>query len=307
MSSAKASPLINLRAAQEEVFANTAGMLAMIWRRQFGKSHTLGAIGLRWMMESVCDTFYVSAAVRLGLENIRKEAAIWAQGFNALRSMAQEGQVKCSALDDRDELLDLDAICDLFESQKLETRFYHSHTRVSRSMVVAPNPDTAVGWTGNVIMDEVGRIPNFQDVWEAMEPIVSSNVGFKIRMATTPPPDDRHYSYEMLAPTSEETFPVNPRGNYYTSVSGIPVHRVDAYDGFAAGVPLFDLKSRAPMTPEEHRAKALDKTAWDRNYACRFIRGGSAAISLLALQNAQALGADLGVALNITETFDAAA
>lgn len=301
------SPLVSLRAAQEEVFANIAGLLAMIWRRQFGKSYTLGAIGLRWMMESVCDTFYVSAAVRLGLENIRKEAAIWAQCYHGLLAMAQEGQVDCTALDDRKQLLDLDAICDLFESQKLETRFYHTRTKVSRSMVVAPNPDTAVGWTGNVIMDEVGRIPNFQDVWEAMEPIVSSNVGFKIRMATTPPPDDRHYSYEMLAPEPEEEFPVSERGNYYVSVSGIPVHRVDAYDGFAAGVPLYDLKTREPMSPEEHRAKALDKTAWDRNYGCKFLRGGSAAISLMALQNAQALGADLGTGLNITETFDVAA
>jgi hypothetical protein len=304
---AEPKPLIQLRPAQETVFASQAGLLGMIWRRQFGKSHTLGAIGLRWMMETVCDTFYVSAAVRLGLENIRKEAAIWMTGFLALREMAAANQVGCNALDDRGELLDLDAICDLFEAQKLETRYYHTRTRVSRSMVVAPNPDTAVGWTGNVIMDEVGRIPNFQDVWEAMEPIVSSNRGFKIRMATTPPPDDRHYSYEMLAPNAEETFPVNPRGNFYVSASGLLIHRVDAYDGFAAGVPLYDLKTRAEMSPEEHRAKALDKTAWDRNYGCKFIRGGSAAISLLALQNAQALGADLGLGLNVTESFDAAA
>ena len=296
---------LKFRTAQQEVFLSQVGLLAMIWRRQYGKSFTLGAIGLDWMMEMPCDVFYVSAAIRLAVENLRKEVEIWTTCYLALKAMAGEA-ASCNALDDRGELLDSDAICDLFESQKLETRFYHSRTKVSRSMVVAPNPDTAVGWTGHVIMDEVGRIPNFQDVWEAMEPIVSSNPLFRVRMATTPPPDDRHYSYEMLAPDTEEKFPVNPRGNFYTSVSGIPVHRVDAWDGYASGVPLFELKTRTPMTPEEHRAVALDKTAWDRNYGCKFIRGGSAAISLMALQNAQALGADKGMGVNITDQLNAA-
>ena len=174
-------------------------------------------------------------------------------------------------------------------------------------MVVAPNPDTAVGWTGHVIMDEVGRMPEFRDVWEAMEPIVSSNAGFRILMATTPPPDDSHYSYEMLAPESGEEFEIQPGGNFYTSVSGIPVHRVDAWDGYEAGVPLYDLNTRAPMTPEAHRDVALDKTAWDRNYGCRFIRGGSAALSLLAIQNAQTIGGDLGLGVNVTDQLTKAA
>jgi hypothetical protein len=297
---------LKFRRPQQEVFVQDAGMLAMIWRRQFGKSFTLGAIGLDWMMEQPCDVFYVSAAIRLAVENLRKEVQIWTTCYHALKEMAGE-QADCNALDDKGELLDLDAICDLFESQKLETRFKHSHTKISRSMVVAPNPDTAVGWTGHVIMDEVGRMPEFQDVWEAMEPIVSSSQDFRIRMATTPPPDDTHYSYEMLSPEPDEEFAVNVKGNFYESVSGIPVHRVDAEDGYAAGVPLYDLKSRAPMSPDEHRAKALDKTAWDRNYGCKFIRGGSAAISLLAIQNAQTLGEQLGcVGVNITENLDAA-
>lgn len=300
------TPLVSLRPAQEEVFWSTLGILAFIWRRQGGKSYLLGNIGLKWMMESLCDTFYVSAAVRLGVENIRKEAEIWAKCYQILLSMGQEGQVSCNALDDKKQLLDMDAICDLFSASKLETRYYHTRTNVSRSMVVAPNPDTAVGWTGNVIMDEVGRIPNFREVWEAMEPIVSSNKGFKIRMATTPPPDDRHYSYEMLAPDVETKFPINARGNYYESVSGIPVHRFDAWDGYDAGVPLFNLKTRAEMSPEDHRAIAMDKTAWDRNYGCAFIRGGSAAISMMAIQHAQALGADKGMGVNITDQLNAA-
>lgn len=303
-------PIIKLRTYQEEVFNSIVGLLAMIWRRQAGKSFGLGNIGLDWMMESVCLVVFASAALRLGVENIYKEAQIWTAVVKALKERAQvEGfKLTTSADDDRGNTLDVDAVADLFEHQKLETRLWHSNTDYSRSIVVAPNPDTAVGWTGHVILDEVGRMPEFRDVFEAMEPIVSSGQNYRVRMATTPPPDDAHYSYELLAPPPEMdgNFPVNPRGNWYKSRQGIQVHRVDAHDGHAAGVPLYDLKTREPLTPEEHRARAVDKQAWDRNYGCRFIKGGTAALSHTALFHAQSAGMEEGTGIKITESLTAA-
>lgn len=302
--------LVKLRPYGEEAFRHPAGLMAWIYRRQAGKSYGLGITGLDWMMETVCTVIFASAALRLGMENILKEAEIWQQVTGKLRELAavSGNLVTTSADDDAGNLLDVDAIADMFEHQKLETRVWHSRTKYSRSMVVAPNPDTAVGWTGHVILDEVGRMPEFRDVFEAMEPIVSSQKNFKVRMATTPPPDDGHYSYELLAPPaeSEGTFPVNPRGNWYTSRAGILVHRVDAWDCHAAGIPLYDLKTREVLTPEEHRARAVDKTAWDRNYGCGFIRGGASAVSIAALMHAQAAGASEGTALRITEQLTAA-
>ncbi len=304
------APLIQFRPAQEEVFLRRdVGMLALVWRRQYGKSHTLGSIGLDWMMEKVCDVIFASAALRLGQENIRKEADIWRSVTEKLRQAANatgQYQLTTNADDKAGELLDVDAIADLFEHQKLETRLWHSRTRCSRSLVVAPNPDTAVGWTGHVILDEVGRIPDFQNVFEAMEPIVSSNKGFRVRMATTPPPDDAHYSYELLAPRPEETFAVNKRGNWYQSRGGIMVHRVDAWDGYAGGIPLYDLQTREPLTPEESRSRAVDKQAWDRNYGLAFIRGGVSAVSLTALYHAQAAGVHECTGIKITDTLTAA-
>lgn len=303
-------PLIKMRPYGAETFRHLAGLIALVWRRQGGKSYQLGITGLDWMMEAVCTVIYASAALRLGMENIRKEAEVWSEVTGKLRAQADEAghALTTSADDDRGNLLDVDAIADMFEHQKLETRLWHSRTRYSRSMVVAPNPDTAVGWTGHVILDEVGRMPEFRDVFEAMEPIVSSQQQFRVRMATTPPPDDGHYSYELLAPPAEMegTFPVNPRGNWYTSRAGILVHRVDAWDCHAAGIPLYDLKTREVLTPEEHRARAVDKTAWDRNYGCAFIRGGTSAVSIAALMHAQAAGASEGTGLRITEQLTVA-
>jgi hypothetical protein len=294
-----------LRPPQEEAFDCGLGVLGLVWRRQFGKSYTLAAITLEWMMQTpgVLVTL-ISAAIRLGEENIRKEMDIWRQVMTQLRSAVQEKGLKLTTTGDDDdgELLDVDALCDIFASQKLRTQLWFDNVTNSRSMVIAPNPDTAVGNTGHVIMDEVGRMPDFRAMWEAAEPFIASRPEFKIRLATTPPPDDSHFSYELLAPEDpDQHFPVNARGNFYTSQAGLPIHRVDAWDAFAAGVPVFDLKTREPLTPEQSRERALDKDAWDRNFGCKFLKGGSAALSLDDLTHAMAAGRELGLAVDVRE------
>lgn len=302
--------LIQFREPQEEAFLSQLGLLALVWRRQFGKSYTLASIGLDWMMETpgVLVT-YISAALRLGQENIRKEAEVWRQVMEVLRAdMAKQGlSLTTTADDDAGVLLDVDAIADLFEHQKLETKLWFDNVTHSRSIVIAPNPDTAVGWTGHLILDEVGRMPNFRDMWEAAEPFVASNKAFRIRMATTPPPDDAHYSYELLAPPDpDQVFPINPRGNFYTSLHDIPVHRVDAHDAFAAGVPIYDIKTREPLNPAQSRERSIDKDAWDRNFGCKFLRGGTAALGLAELQHAMTAGAMHGIAVDVREELRAA-
>ena len=158
---------------------------------------------------------------------------------------------------------------------------------------MALRPDT-VGETGDLMADEVGRINNWQEVWEAIEPIVASNPSFKLLLSTTPPPDDAHYSFEQLCPPPGTIFPINPEGNLYESVKEVTVQRVDAFDAYADNVPLYDLKSGKPMSPDESRAKAFDKEAWDRNYGCIFVTGGSAAIGLMPLMDAQQRGKQMG-------------
>jgi hypothetical protein len=56
------------------------------------------------------------------------------------------------------------------------------------------------------------------------------------------------------------------------------------------GVKLHDLETRQPITPEQHRATALDKDAWDRNYALKRIPGGLVAMPAVAIDAAQANG-----------------
>ena len=294
--------LIPLRPAQEEAFWSDAGLEFLLWRRQFGKSRTLGAWALRQMIEMRgCSLFFVSASIVLGTENIRKESEIWNETTRLLRIGVEKLGFRLTT--NADELVksgDMDGIADMFEHSKLETKLWHDRTTYSRSRVCAPNPATAVGWTGHVVLDEVGRIPDLKDVLEAVEPFMSSNPKFRWRMASTPPPDDDHYSWEIIVPPQDE-WPVNERGNRYESQAGIAVHRVDCYDAYAGGVPMYHPKTRKPISPEESRALAFDKTAWDRNYALRFIRGGAAAMSLSHLFLAMERGQNEGRAVAISE------
>jgi len=54
------------------------------------------------------------------------------------------------------------------------------------------------------------------------------------------------------------------------------VRMVTAFDAFADGVPMYDTDTGAKITPEAARAAARDKSAWDRNYGCKFIRSTAA-------------------------------
>lgn len=278
-------PLIPLRSYQKPVFwRDDLRIQAWLWGRQEGKSTTMAAKQLRRMMNiRGLLGVYASASLNLGREIIEKNASVYFGAMtkykdalkNRLRFTADEGTY--------------DDYLEAFEKQSLEVKIWHDDTTCSRTKVIAPNPATARGWSGDVYIDEFGWIEDMRGVWDAMEPIMSSNPSFRCVMATTPPMDDAHYSFELLAPP-QDSFPVNPEGNWYKSKAGIWTHRVDAWDADAAGKKLYDMESGLPLTPEQHLAQAIDKDSWWRNYGLKFIAGGTSAISLLALTTAQAKG-----------------
>lgn len=294
------APIIKFRKYQEVVFWKKVRRLLLMWARQRGKSFTLASKALSRMMQRRDHScIFVSASILLGSEFVRKEAQVWNTVLAKFKEICASQSLR---LETNVDGLDLDAISDVFEHQKLEAKIWHDRTTCSRSIVVAPNPATAVGWTGDIFMDEVGRIFDLKDVIEAVQPFMSSNPEFIWWQATTPPPDDMHYSFEMFLPPIEE-FKVNPIGNWYTSKSGIPCHRVDAWDGADAGVPLYDDDTGDPCTPEEHRKRAYDKIAWDRNYGLRFVRGGISAVSFAAIARAMEMGKGQCMGIDVREAI----
>jgi hypothetical protein len=281
---------------------SAAGRFYLQWRRQGHKTTTLAKRALKFMMEEegVLVTF-ASASLLVGSEMIVREGQIvestrekvWKDAqalqaaFEQMRSKARRSRLK---LESNGDGLRPEDFADLFERQKLEARIWHSRTVCSRTIVIAPNPATARSWSGCVIIDEAGHIANLTDLLEAMEPIMSSDPGFRLLMAGTPPNDEAHFSYELTLPPDGMTFTPNPKGHWYQSQAGLLVHRVDAWDAAAAGLKTYDPDTREEVTPEQHRAKALDRDSWDRNYGLVFKPGGTAALSLALLQHAMAQG-----------------
>jgi len=194
-------------------------------------------------------------------------------------------------IDSNGEGLDEKELLALFEQGRLEVRIRHSKTVVSRMKVIAPNIATARGYSGWVLMDEIGFVRNFKELYEAVEPIISSDHTFRLYMATTPPNDDAHYSFELAQPPPGITFIPCAVGHRYISEAGVPVHRLDAWDADLAGVKLYDKITGKPVSPEEHRSGALDRDAWDRNYGLKWMTGGTSAIALSDLASAQEKGA----------------
>lgn len=287
-------PVIKMRAGQRHCFrlVEEVRLLAFVARRQFGKTTTFGNIALKKMMREKNHTvIFGSAKLNLSREIVRKEASVIEHGIAEAMRQLEAGtlQVADAQSGKIPDALTHDDFAEIFEAQRLEFRYYHSRNVYSRTKVVALRPDT-VGETGDLMADEVGRIGNWRETWEAIEPIVSSNPKFRLLLSTTPPPDDTHYSFEQLAPPPGLEFKVNPEGNVYESVRGVTVLRVDVNDAYADGVPVYDLKTGAPMSPDEHRKLFPDKEAWDRNYGCLFVMGGTAAVGLMVIMDSQARG-----------------
>lgn len=265
------------------------GIFILLWRRQTGKTEVLSTWALQTMLEKPGDTVILaSASLNVGGEVALRAAGVF---WVVLSRLRERFKLEATAVEEGQAprlLGDFAGLTEAFVGGKLEVRFTHPDGRVSRLKVLAPNPATARGFSGTVFLDEIGFIQNFRELWDAVEPITSSDPTFRLIMCTTPPPDAAHYSHELIVPPADlDTEAVTPEGIWYRSDAGIMVHRVDAWDADAAGAKLYHPETRVPLTVDEHRALALDKEAWDRNYGLRLASTGTAAIALNVLHTAQ--------------------
>jgi hypothetical protein len=294
------------RAFERDVRAHRiTGLLA---RRQYGKTTISSRIALRKMMKLAGHTvIFGSVKVDLGREIVRKEADALQKAFQMMTAQAAEADMSLQLNDSlggkKLTKLSADDFAELYEATRLEFRLYHSNSVYSRTKVVALSPD-AVGETGDIILDEVGRAKRFAEVLEAMLPIISSNPEFRAIFTTTPPPDDTHPSYELLSPPIDAKLPVNPEGNTYRSDAGVFVRRITAQDAYADNIPLYDDDTGAAISPDESRRQAKDKDAWDRNYDCKFVVGGTAAVGLMQLDTAQRRGVGECQFFNVTSDWE---
>jgi len=263
-------------------------VMALVARRQYGKTTGAARIALKKMMRQKGHTvLFGSVKLDLGREMVRKEADQVREGFAILKN--QKLQTVDAQTGQQLPALKPEVFAEMYEALRLEFRYHHPGNVYSRTKVIALTPE-AVGETGDLIVDEFERVKRAREVWEAIEPFISRDPNYRCVFTLTPPEDDRHPSFEMFAPPVGLEMPVHPEGNLYRSEGGFWVRMVTALDAYADGVQMFDTDTGKPITPEAARTAARDKTAWDRNYGCKFLIGGSAAVDLMCLSAAQERG-----------------
>ena len=233
-------PLIQFREYQKPVFEdNTTGILVLHWSRQIGKSFTLAS----WAVDRLLTrpgrlVTVLSNSKDNGMEFALKCAEVCRKIDEAKQKVIDDYHFE--SCDDAVEYSDM-----RFEvSIKVKGQ-------TGRIKVLAANPRTARGFSGDLILDEFAFHEDSAAIWDAAEPILSSNPDFLCRVASTG----------------------NGTGNmfYRMATEGqFKVSRVRRSDAYRMGVKIYDAKTRQPITPDEARAQALDKASYDQNYECAF-------------------------------------
>jgi len=266
---AGADAVIRFRQFQEPVFLDReSGVLILHWARQIGKSYTFSAWAVDRLLTQLqrYDTWLITV-----LSNSRDNGA----------EFVIKAQEVCNKLgvvmDSSDDSPDL-----TYDNMRMEVRVtltVAGRARVGRIKVLAANPRTARGFSGDLILDEFGFHEDSNAIWEAAEPILSANPEFLCRIASTG--NGKHNMfYRMVAGSGPDD------GTIFISTAGFKICRVTRTAAWKMGVKIYDPNTREPITPDEARRKALDKRAYDQNYECKFADENMALLTHELIQQA---------------------
>ena len=224
--------IIQFRQYQLEAFLDRlTGVELWCWSRQIGKSFTAAA----WAVDRLLTRPGRLVTI---LSNSRDNGA----------ELNMKCAEVCQKLDQAYESEDLSPDTK-YDNMNMETRI-RVKSKTGRIKVLAANPRTARGFSGDLILDEFAFHENSQAIWEAAEPILSSNPDFLCRIMST-----LNGRYNMF---------------YMLMHSGlIPVRLVPRSLAYTQGLKIYHPITRAVITPELARSLALDKRAYDQNYECK--------------------------------------
>lgn len=126
----------------------------------------------------------------------------------------------------------------------------------SRHIFLPANPDTARGYSGNVMLDEFAFHKDSRAIWQALYPIITRRPDYKLRVISTPNGLNNKFA-ELW----------HGRG---TEKSIWSKHRVDIYDAVREGLP---------VDPAELKAGLQDDEAWAQEYELQFLDEATAFLS----------------------------
>jgi hypothetical protein len=183
-----ASDYLELRPYQVPVFKDhQSGILVLHWSRQIGKSFVLAAWAVQRLLMRPGRLVTV-------LSNSREN------GAEFLAKCAEVCRIWNTHCETADESRALD-----YHAMRMELRI-RERSHIGRIKVLAANPRTARGFSGDLILDEFAFHEDSAAIWEAAEPILASNPDFLCRIASTG--NGKHNMfYQMVANGSEFRVP----------------------------------------------------------------------------------------------------
>lgn len=134
----------------------------------------------------------------------------------------------------------------------------------SRVVALPANPDTARGWSANILLDEFALHKDSRAIWRAMFPTVTR--GYRIIVVSTfKGKGNKFYELFYSAPTLQKF-----EGQTHEHVGdrgGWSKHLVNIHDAVAMGLQLYDEEGQ-PCEPEDLRLALQDEDGWTEEYLC---------------------------------------
>ncbi len=272
---ARLTSLVSFKPFQEPIFwDDDTGVLCLHWSRQIGKSYVLAAWAVKRLLTKPGRLVTVlSNSKDNGVEFIGK-----------VKEVCELARIAFEA-----DAIPADLSGIEFETMQFEVRIKVGG-RVAGVKVLAANPRTARGFSGDLILDEFAFHQDSVKIWDAAEPIISSNPDYLCRIASTGNGLFNMF-YRMVAGAKADATAENP-GGLCKSFTDFIVSRVARSKAFILGQKIYDPKTRQPITPDQARAASLDKQSYDQNYELSFLADGVSLLTDDLVSQCEYQGAD---------------
>jgi len=219
------TPLDILLPYQRKWVEDDARFKIGMWSRQTGKSFATACETVYDCLKRPGTTWVVlSAGERQALEWMDK-AKQWAKAFQLVVDAYDETRDYAEAL-----------------IKSAEIRFDNG----SRTVAIPANPNTARGYSANLVLDEFAFHEQTEEIWRAIYPSISNPLKGELKLRIVSTPNGRgNMFYELWS-----------KNEHYSK------HKLTIEDAVAGGLP---------VDVEELRRAIDDPDAWAQEYMCEFI------------------------------------
>lgn len=162
---------------------------------------------------------------------------------------------------------------EFFNDSKITILTIHLPNR-AKIIGLPANPDTARGFSGNVVLDEFAFHKDSFAIWKALFPTISR--GYKIRVVSTPQGKSNQF-YKLM-----------------TGDNGFSKHTVDIMQAVADGVP---------HNIEELKAGVDDEETWQQEYMCQFIDEATAYLTYELIAGCESSSASEELSGDVKDTY----